>query len=324
LNGKILVTARSFRKAEGPHKQILRLAGYTLVETPNDQPMTAAEIGPWLSGVDAAILGLDVVDAQALQGASALRVISRYGVGYDSVDLAAATRCGVVVTITPGANAVSVAELTIALLFALARSIPYHDRVAKQGKWSRIQGIELTGGTIGLVGLGRIGREVAHRCRGLGMQVFGYDPLLTTEQMLALGVAPASFELLLANSDVVSLHLPLTAETRLMIDAAAVAKMKPTAYLINTARGGLVDEDALYDALAHKRLAGAACDVFAQEPPESAGLVSLENFIAAPHIGSATAQTTSRMGLMAAENALAVLRGERPEGVVNPEVYTNR
>jgi D-3-phosphoglycerate dehydrogenase / 2-oxoglutarate reductase len=324
LNGKILVTARSFRKTEGPHKQVLRDAGYTLAESPNDQPMSGAELAPWLADVDGAILGLDVVDAQALEGVSRLRVISRYGVGFDSVDLAAATRHGVVVTITPGANAVSVAELAVALLFALARSIPYHDRVAKQGKWSRLQGIELTGATMGLVGLGRIGREVAQRCRGLGMQVVGYDPLLTPDQIAALGVTPSGFEELLARSDVVSLHLPLTPQTRDLIGSAALAQMKPSAFLINTARGGLVDENALYEALKNKRLAGAAADVFAQEPPDCTGLVSLDNFIAAPHIGSATGQTTLRMGLMAAQNALAVLAGERPEGVVNPEVYTNR
>jgi D-3-phosphoglycerate dehydrogenase len=321
LNGKILVTARSFRKAEGPHKQILRDAGYELVESPNDQPLKAGELGPWLADVEGAILGLDLVDAEALSAATRLRVISRYGVGVDSVDIPAATRRGVVVTITPGANAISVAELTIALLFSLARSIPYHDRVAKDGKWSRVSGIELTGATIGLLGLGRIGREVAQRCKALGMRVISYDPLVSAEQMEAVGCAPCSVEEVLAQSDVVSLHLPLTAETRMIIDAAALTKMKKGAYLINTARGGLVDEEALYEALKAKRLAGAACDVFAQEPPDSGGLVSLDNFIAAPHIGSATEQTTRRMGLMAAQNALAVLRGERPEGVMNPEVY---
>jgi D-3-phosphoglycerate dehydrogenase len=321
LNGRILVTARSFRKSEGPHKQILRDAGYELVESPNDQPLKVGELGPWLKDVEAAILGLDVVDAAALSMAERLRVISRYGVGVDSVDIPAATRRGVVVTITPGANAISVAELTIALLFSLARSIPYHDRVAKAGKWSRVTGIELTGATMGLLGLGRIGREVAQRCRALGMRVVSYDPLVSPEQMGSVGCDPCSVDELLAQSDVVSLHLPLTPETRMIIDAATLAKMKQGAYLINTARGGLVDEDALYEALKAKRLAGAACDVFAQEPPDSAGLVSLDNFIAAPHIGSATEQTTKRMGLMAAENALAVLRGERPEGVMNPEAY---
>ena len=321
MNGKILITARSFRNTEGLHKQILRDAGYALVESSNEQPLAAAELARWISDVDAAILGLDAVTEAALAEAVRLRVISRYGIGVDAVDVAAATRHGVVVTITPGANSVAVAELAIALLLALTRSIPYHDRVAKQGKWTRVQGMELSGATMGIVGLGRIGREVAQRAAALGMRVLAYDPLLPIEGFAGLPVEPCSLGDLLATSDAVSLHLPLSDDTRNLIDVQALARMKPTAYLINTARGGLVDEQALYVALTAKKLAGAACDVFAQEPPDAGGLVSLDNFIAAPHIGSATAQTTLRMGLMAAENALAVLRGERPAGVVNPEVY---
>jgi D-3-phosphoglycerate dehydrogenase len=321
MNGRILVTARSFRKTEGPHKQILRDAGYELVESTNEQPLSAADLIPWITDVDGAILGLDAVTEEVLAAAGRLRVISRYGVGTDAVDLAGATRHGVVVTITPGANSVAVAELALALLLALARSIPYHDRVAKGGKWSRVQGMELAGATIGLVGLGRIGREVALRAAALGMHVLVCDPLLPPEGFAGLPVARCGLEDLLAASDAVSLHLPLTDGTRNLIDARALARMKPPAYLINTARGGLVDEQALHEALAARRLAGAACDVFAQEPPDAHGLVSLDNFIAAPHIGSASAQTTLKMGLMAAENALAVLRGEKPQGVVNPEVY---
>lgn len=323
-NGKILITARSFRKTEGPHKQLLRDAGYALVECPNDQPLSATELSEWVDDVDGAILGLDLVDAAVFAAAPRLRVISRFGVGVDAVDVAAATRYGVVVTITPGANSVAVAELALALLLALARSIPYHDRVAKQGKWSRVQGMELAGATLGLVGLGRIGREVAQRAAALGMRVLAYDPLLGPADFARLGVQSCDLDTLLAASDAVSLHLPLSEATHNLIDAQALARMKPTAYLVNTARGGLVDEQALYAALARKQLAGAACDVFAKEPPETTGLVALDNFIAAPHIGSATQQTSLRMGLMAAENALAVLRGERPPGVVNPEAYDLR
>lgn len=321
MNGKILITARSFRKTEGPHKQLLRDAGYELIESPNEQPLTAAELAGWIADVDAAILGLDVVTAEALAAAPRLRVISRYGVGYDTVDLAAATRHGVVVTVTPGANSVSVAELALALLLALARSIPYHDRVAKQGQWTRVQGVELTGATLGVVGLGRIGRAVAQRAAAWGMRVLACDPLLPTESFAGLPVELCSLDELLAASDAVTLHLPLTGDTRHLIDARALARMKRTAYLVNTARGGIVDEAALYDALVAKRLAGAASDVFAQEPPDAGGLVSLDNFIAVPHIGSATAQTVQRMGMQAAENALAVLSGQRPVGVVNGEVY---
>lgn len=318
-NPKILITARSFRNSEGPHKQMLREAGYDLVECPNEHPLPAADLAQWIGDVDGAILGLDAVTEEVFAAARRLRVISRFGVGVDAVDVPAATRHGVVVTITPGANSVAVAELAIALLLALARCIPYHDRVAKQGKWSRVQGMELSGSTLGLVGLGRIGRGVAQRAAALGMRVLAYDPMLPSASFAEIGVTHCELDDLLAASDAVSLHLPLTPETRNLIDARALARMKPTAYLINTARGGLIDEDALYEALVNRTIAGAACDVFAKEPPEPSGLVALDTFIAAPHIGSATAQTTTRMGMMAAENALAVLRGERPAGVVNPE-----
>lgn len=316
--GKILITARSFRKSEGAHKELLRAAGYELVECPNEQPLTAEGLLEWVHDIDGAILGLDSVSAAVLAAANRLRVISRYGVGVDAVDIAAATQHGVVVTITPGANSVAVAELAIALLMALARSIPYHDRVAKQGKWLRVQGMELQGSTMGIVGLGRIGREVAARAAALGMDVLAYDPMLSGEAFAELPVTPCDLETLLSASDAVSLHLPLSNETRNLIDAKALARMKRTAYLINTARGGLIDEQALYAALQRKELAGAACDVFATEPPEADGLVALDTFIAAPHIGSATFQTTARMSLMAAENALAVLQGELPPGTVNP------
>ncbi len=321
---RVLITARSFRDTEGAHKQLLADAGCELVACPNEHPLAAAELAQWVQGIDAAILGLDVVNEEVLAAADRLRVISRYGVGVDAVDVPAATRHGVLVTITPGANSVAVAELAIALLMALARSIPYHDRVAKLGKWSRVPGMELTGATLGLVGYGRIGREVAQRAGALGMTVLAYDPLLGPEAFVGTPVTPCDLDTVLAASDAVSLHLPLTAATHNLIDAAALARMKPTAYLINTARGGLIDEAALYDALVGRKLAGAACDVFSKEPPDSAGLVALDNFIAAPHIGSATRQTAARMSLLAAENALAVLRGEHPQGVVNSEVYITR
>jgi D-3-phosphoglycerate dehydrogenase len=321
---RVLITARSFRDTDGAHKQLLLDAGCELIACPNEHPLAAGELARWVGGADAAILGLDVVNEEVLAAAGALRVISRYGVGVDAVDVAAATRHNIVVTITPGANSVAVAELAVALLMALARSIPYHDRVAKLGKWNRVQGMELTGATLGVAGFGRIGREVAQRAGALGMHVLAYDPLLPPEAFANSAVTPCDFDHLLAASDAVSLHLPLTPETHNLIDAAALARMKPTAYLINTARGGLVDEDALYNALRQRKLAGAACDVFSKEPPEAGGLVALDNFIAAPHIGSATRQTAARMSLLAAENALAVLRGERPAGVVNPEVYSTQ
>ena len=317
MSDRILVTARSFRATEGPHKQILRDAGYDLVECSQNRPLTAAELTPLMTDVVGAILGLDEVTAGVLAQAGRLKVISRFGVGTDSVDIGAATEAGIVVTITPGANSVAVAELTLGLILALARQIPYHDRVVRAGQWTRIQGIELSGAVLGIVGFGRIGREVGSRAAALGMRVLFYDPFPPEGGQ----AESCTIDELLARSDVISLHLPLTKATRNLIDARALALMKPSALLVNTARGGLVDEPALYEALASGKLAGAACDVFASEPPGDSPLLRADNFIGVPHIGSATLQTTLKMGLLASQNALAVLRGERPEGVVNPAVY---
>jgi len=319
---KILVTARSFRNVEGEHQEILRRAGYELLFSPYDRPLQPHELVELIGDAVAVIAGVDSFPKEVFERAPRLRVISRFGVGVDNVDLAAATEHKVVVTITPGANAVAVAELTILLMLALARHLPAHDRWTRSGEWKRVTGMELAGATLGIVGLGRIGREVASRARAFGMRIVFTDPVPPPEALVdELEATPLSLDDLLPTSDVVSLHLPLTNETYHLIGARELARMKSTAFLINTARGGLVDEQALYEALKEKRLAGAAFDVFEQEPPGASPLLQLDNFIAMPHTGSATVQTARRMGWMAAQNALAVLEGRRPEGVVNPEVY---
>jgi D-3-phosphoglycerate dehydrogenase len=322
MKDKILVTARSFRKTPGPHQTMLTDAGYEVAYNPHDRPLEASELAELGRDVVGMLLGVDSVTAEVFEQAKRLKVISRYGVGLDTVDLKAATAHGVVVTITPGANSVTVAELTIGLMFALARRIAHHDRIVKGGKWSRVSGIELTGLTLGLLGLGRIGQEVARRAAGLGMKVIFYDPMPPPQNVASeLRVEYHPLDEVIAGSDVLSLHVPLNETTRNLIDGARLAQMKPAALLINTARGGLVDEQALYEALAEGRLAGAACDVFATEPPAENPLLGLDQFIATPHLGSDTVQTVLRMGTMAAENLLAVLRGERPASVANPEVY---
>lgn len=319
---RILITARSFRDHDGPHQQILRDAGLELMWNPLDRPLGAAEIVPLLAEADAAILGLDTVTCQAIERAPRLKVISRFGVGVDKVDVAAATERGVVVTVTPGANSVAVAELTIGLILALARHISHHDRIVRAGGWTRLSGQELQGSTLGLIGFGRIGQEVARRAAAFDMRIIYCDPVAPPDELVAMtGAQARSLAALLAESDVVSLHVPLDDSTDGLIGAAQLACMKSTALLVNTSRGGLVDEAALHAALQAARLAGAAADVFALEPPGDNPLLKLDNFIATPHTGSATLQTTLRMGWMAARNALAVLEGKRPEHVVNPEVY---
>lgn len=325
MKGRILVTARSFRNLEGEHQDLLRRAGYELVFSPYDRPLQPGELIELIGDAVAVIAGLDSFTREVFEHAPQLRVVSRFGVGVDNVDLDAATEHGIVVTITPGANAVAVAELTFLLILALSRHLILHDRWVRAGEWKRASGVELIGSTLGIIGLGRIGREVATRARAFGMRIVFTDPAPPPEdQVRALEAIAMPLNELLSISDVVSLHLPLTSETYHLIGARELALMKPNALLINTARGGLVDEQALYEALKERRLAGAAFDVFEKEPPDDSPLLRLDNFIATPHIGSATVQTTRRMGIMAAQNALAVLEGRRPEGVVNPQVYSSR
>ncbi|NDJ60220.1 MAG: phosphoglycerate dehydrogenase [Chloroflexi bacterium] len=322
MTGKILVTTRSFRKLDGPHQQILRDAGYEIVNSPYARRATADELAELVGDVEAVIMGLDECTAPVIAHAEKLKVISRYGIGIDNVDLSAATAAGIVVTNTPGANALAVAEHTFALMLAIARSVPLQDRHVHADDFAPISGVELYESTLGLIGMGRIGREVALRAAAFGMRILYYDPFPPPDDLLTqTGAESREVRDLLAESDFVSLHAPLTDESHHLINAATMAVMKPTAYLINTARGGLVDEAALYTALRDGQIAGAAFDVFAEEPPTGNPLLTLDNFIATPHSGSATRQTTLRMGLMAAQNALMVLRGERPPHVVNPQVY---
>lgn len=311
---RILVTARSFAKTPGAHHHYLAASDCAVDLRAPEQPLGSAELAALLPGYDGVILGLDRCDAAAVAAADRLRVISRYGVGTEAVDLAAAAARGIAVTITPNTNNISVAELAIGLMFALARNIAYMAEQAHQNSFQRMTGVELTGKVLGIVGYGAIGREVAKRGLGLGMRVIAYDPFFKGDW---LGADDRTLEALLTEADVVSLHLPLTSETRHLINAERLSLMPRHAFLINTARGGLVDEIALAEALSSGRLGGAAMDVFAQEPPENSPLLRLPNFIATPHAGGATHEAIARMALLAAQNCVAVLRGDPCDNIVN-------
>lgn len=319
---KVLVTARSFRKTKGEHWRVLENAQCEIVTPPGDNPLKEEEMVSLIGDVDAALVGVDQVTARVIQAGARLKVISKHGVGVDNIDVPAATRAGIVVTGTPGANQVAVAELTVGLILALTRKIPYHDTVVKSGGWNRLMGTELAGKTVGIVGLGRIGKEVVLRLKGFRVQFLAYDVYQDSAFAAEHGVRFVSLDELLAGSDIVTLHAVLTTESRRVIGEKELARMKPTACLVNTARGGLIDEDALYRALAENRLAGAAIDAFADEPPKNSPLLQLgDKIVCAPHMGAQTTETVLRMGLMAAENVVQVLKGARPAGVVNPQVY---
>jgi len=265
-----------------------------------------------LGRVDAWIVrGRSQVDGPALRSAAPrLRVVGRTGVGVDNIDLEAARQLGVTVVTAPEASTTGVAELTLGLMLALARDIPAADAALRRGEWPKASmiGSELEGKTLGLVGFGRIGRAVAARAAAFGMSLLAFDPYLDDDAIRAGGAEPASLETLLAGSDYVSLHLPLTAETRGVFDRSAIARMKPGARLVCAARGGLIDEQALHQALAEGRLAGAALDVFAQEPPRDLALLQHPRLVATPHLGAQTVEAQARVAIEITHKVLAALR----------------
>jgi len=268
----------------------------------------------------------DRVDAGLIDAAPNLRVISQYAVGFDNIDVKAATARRIPVGNTPGVLTETTADLAFALLMAAARRLPEGERYVRAGRWKTwgpmlLMGQDIYGATLGILGLGRIGQAMARRARGFNMRVI-YAHARDVPEAASLGAERVSLDELLAQSDFISLHTPLTPATRHLIDAAAFGKMKPTAILINTARGGVVDPDALYLALASGQIAAAALDVTEPEPlPAGHPLLSLDNCLVVPHVGSSSTATRGQMAVMTAENLLAGLRGERLPHCVNPEVY---
>jgi D-3-phosphoglycerate dehydrogenase / 2-oxoglutarate reductase len=310
---RILVTSTSYGKNDPRLKTELEKQVGEVIYNPTGKPLSSNEVARLLPGVDGYIAGLDVIDKPALQNAERLKVIARYGVGVDSVDLQAAKDRNIVVTNTPGANSVSVAELTLGLMLALARQIPEAVAATRRGQFPRLNGISLEGKIIGIIGLGAIGKQLAQRLVGFNCHILTYEPCPDQDFIHRTSVELVALDNLLSRADFVSLHLPLTQKTRGMVDAAFLGKMKEGAYLINTARGELVDEAALLNALKSGHLRGAALDALCQEPPApDHPLLALAQVIATPHLGAQTDGATNSMGWLALEDCLAVLRGEQP------------
>jgi D-3-phosphoglycerate dehydrogenase len=286
---------------------------------------SATALAQAIARADAVIARLVPVTADVIAAGQRLRVIGRHGVGLDNVDLGAATRRRIPVVYVPQANSASVAEHAMGMIIALSKRLLDLDRAVRSGRWHLRQtsvGTELDGKTLGVIGLGVIGRLVAQKCSaGLRMRVLGYDPYVTTALPPEVNRVK-TLEPLLREADVITVHVPLTAETRAMLGRRELALCKPTAFIINTSRGGVVDELALADALQAGRLAGAALDVFSSEPPPPGyRLLSAPNTVFSPHAASHTEEALRRMAIGIAEDVLLVLRGERPRHVGNPEVY---
>lgn len=284
----------------------------------------AAQLLEVVEEYDALVVrGRTKVTAVVLERAARLKVIGRAGVGVDNIDVDEATRRKVVVVNAPASTTVSVAELTLGHMISLARSLPEADRSVRDGKWEkkRFRGTELSGKTLGLLGSGRIGMEVAARARAFGMRVVAFDPYVPAAVARERGVELVDLPTLLATSDFLSIHTALTDETRGMIGAGELGKMKRTAYLVNCARGEIVREADLAEALKAGTIAGAAVDVYGREPPEGSPLLSAPRVHFTPHLGASTEEAQTRSATIITEQVAKALAGERPEFVVNPAVY---
>ena len=306
--------------------EILTEAGLEIVTRPSDLWLRdPVKLLDYLNAekIDALVAGLETVNRQVLES-SRLRAVARYGVGYDSVDVPAATERGVAVTITPGVNHIAVAEHTLAMIFGLLRVVPDRDRAVRDGSWRRWPNPRLTGKTLGLVGLGRIGKALAPRAQGLGVTVIAYDPFPDREFAAAHNVRLCSLDEIWADSDIVSLHLPGSPGAKALINRETLAKMRRGAILINTARGVLVDEEALADALAEGQLGGAGLDCFVVEPlPVTSRLNQVPNVLLSPHVAGQDHESAAAAGSLACECLAQLYHGkEVPPGcLVNPTIF---
>ncbi|NCO39919.1 MAG: hypothetical protein AUJ96_06795 [Armatimonadetes bacterium CG2_30_66_41] len=305
----------------GPGTELLREVGSVRqLHQPTD-----AEIDAAVRGADAAVVRIHRLTGDTIRAAEHLKVIGRFGVGIDNIDLEVATDRGIPVVYTPGANAQAVAEHALALTLAMLKRLVFWHHGLLAGNWEARwteHSDDVVGKTMCVVGLGNVGRHLAHLAAGVKMRVVGHAPLLTARAAKQFGVELMGLNEALAAADIVSLHAPLTPETRGLIDARRLQLLKPGAYLVNTARGGLLDLDAVYNALYRGHLAGVALDVYPTEPPDlTHPLFRHPNFIGTPHCAHHTQTTMDNMGLIVAREVATVLRGERPLFVANPEVF---
>jgi len=305
---RILITPRSFGKTDPAPFELLREAGYEIVRNTTGAILTKEAMLKAVSSVCGVIIGVDPLDRDVLAAGRKIRAVAKYGVGTDNIDIPYANERGIKLSVTAGANANAVADYAFALMLACARRVCEIDALCHRRDWGKRIGADLFGKTLGIFGLGAVGKGVAKRARGFDMKILAYDVFWDDAFAKANGVRRADPDTIFSECDFISLHLPLNSATYGFIGAGAFARMKQTAVLINTARGGLIDEPALVDALSGQKILAAGIDVFEEEPPANEALYTLKNLIMGSHCAASTTGASEAMSLMAAQNLLRDLR----------------
>ena len=318
---KILITPRSFASTSDKPMKMLSEKGYEIQLNDIGRPYKKEEMLKFIRDVDGIIIGIDELSAEIIEKANKLKVISKYGTGLDNIDINVATNKKIIVTNTPTANVDAVADLAFGFILSLARRIPEADKKTKSAKWGKIIGKSVWKKTIGIIGLGKIGRQVIKRAKGFEMNILVFDIVKDKKFVQKYGIKYVNLEKLLRKSDYITIHIPLNDATRNMISYEELEKIKEGAFLINTSRGGIVNEQALYKALRNNKLRGAALDAYSSEPPVESPLKELDNVIMTPHIGAYTEEAIENMSIQAAQNLIDVLEGRKPKNRVQKERY---
>jgi phosphoglycerate dehydrogenase-like enzyme len=320
----VLITSPVFLTRDIKPMAKLEAAGWSVLHEPDGTHADEDRLIELLAGVDATVAGAEPYTCRVLEAATSLKHVARWGVGFDRIDLEAANRCGVLVTTTQGGNDWGVADHAFAMILGLGHALVANHLKIMGGGWGRPVGTDVWRKTLGIVGLGRIGRAVAQRASAFEMRVLAYEPYPDRAFCNQWGIRLLSLDELLQRSDYVTLHIPGGGENRHLIGAAQLSLMKSRAYLVNTARGDLIDEDALYHALVKGTIAGAGLDVRETEPPTDPRFSSLANVILSPHVAGVTHDTVSRMSHLAIDSILSAQNGEEPHGLLNPAAWDRR
>jgi D-3-phosphoglycerate dehydrogenase len=324
---RVVVSSRSFGHLSNVGARLLEDAGFNVWRIPpEERPLDEAKMVEIVAreNPDVVVSGAEPITRRVLEASSNLSMIMKHGVGVDNIDIQAATALGILVGNAPGTNTAAVADMTLAMMLALIRGVYSAVLSTKSGGWERYVGHDLGALTVGVIGTGKIGQAVIHRLQGFGSEVLAYDIVQDPDLLAHSKVRYVEMEELLQDSDVVTLHVPLVPETKAMIGRDELEMMKPTAYLVNLARGELVDEDALFEFLQQKRIAGAAVDVYAVEPPRSSSLIKLDNVISTPHIAAYTFESMEHMGRICAQTIIDTMRSVECPNILNPQAMAHR